>query len=84
MVNDIRVHGPDMAAELLKLLRGRWLTRHGIKRELNMSEVTVRRWVLAMHDNGLLIDRPAEVKRGPVATDVREYTVAPAWMGEQR
>lgn len=77
-----RLKAPDNAAEVLKLLRGRWMTRHAIEAELGKDSRCVNFWVAGLHANGLLVERPAEVRRG--GYDVFEYTVAPAWMGVER
>jgi hypothetical protein len=74
-----RLTAPNMAAELLKLLRGQWMTRHAIVQEMGLHRQRCNLCVEGLHANGLLIARPAAVRRG--GFDVLEYTVAPAWMG---
>lgn len=72
----------DNGAELLKLLRGQWMTRYAIEKELQWGADTVTRWVWNLEEHGLLVAReagPAQQK-GPVLP-VMEYTVAPVWGG---
>ena len=75
----------DKGADLLKLLRGRWVTRYVIERDLGWGSETAKRWVQHLEEHGFLVSRVASPtqQKGPVLPVV-EYTVAPAWVGEAR
>lgn len=59
-----RLTSPEMAAELMKLLRGRWMTGYATAQEMGLHWQRCNRWVETLHANGLLINRPAAVRRG--------------------
>ena len=70
------MNGPEIAAELLKTLRTRWLSPYQIAKELGVRGETAVKWVRAFAEQGLLVSR--ENKRFSDRASALEYTVAPA------
>lgn len=74
--------GPDMAAELLKTLRTRWLSPYQIAREMGIEPCTALKWARGLAEQGLLVSRPnprfTHLTGSKLAASM-EYTVAPAW-----
>jgi DNA-binding IclR family transcriptional regulator len=69
--------GPEMAAELLKTLRTRWMSPYQIAKEMEIDATTASKWAQGLAEHGLLASRPNQrFSHGAAAL---EYTVAPAW-----
>lgn len=74
--------GAERACEMLKTLRGAWLTKRQIAKHLELRPDTVAEWVDEWQRQGFLDvrlgDKPA---RGPAPV---EYTLSPCWIGGAR
>ncbi len=68
---------PEMAAELLKTLRTRWLSPYQIAREIEVDATAASKWTRGLAEHGLLVSRPN--RRFTNRASALEYTVAPAW-----
>lgn len=73
----------ELGCELLKLLRGQWLTRTQIAKEMDSTPLGLNPWLKAMLEHGLLVERLAPWPGRP-GLSVTEYTVAPVWLGAGR
>lgn len=73
---------PEFACELLKLLRGMWLTRAQIAQELGIKVDTASEWAEEWQRQGLLdVREGAKPARGHAP---KEYTLSPCWIGGAR
>ena len=70
--------GPEIAAEVMKALRTRWMSPYQLAREIGIENVTALKWTRGLAENGLLVSRQ-NVKFKSEST--REFMVAPAWRG---
>lgn len=74
--------GPEKACELLKALRGAWLTKAQIGRLLGIKIESAGEWVDEWQRQGVLDVRLGDKpKRGPQPA---EYTLSPWWIGGGR
>lgn len=89
----VRYSVPDLACELFKCARGRWLTRSEIAAQIGTHAKAVRHWVNRYEAHGVLVGRKRAKNSDRNATHdgnlVRgfapmEYTLAPAWMNGSR
>lgn len=74
-------HPAATACELFKLLRGQWLDRGEISRQLPLAPKNVALWVAEMAAHGVLIERedPGHNGRGFAP---KQFTLAPEWGGK--
>lgn len=74
--------GAERACELLKVLRGMWLTKTQIAKHLDLRVDKVGEWVDEWQRQGLLDVRLGpKPARGPQPA---EYTLSPCWIGGAR
>lgn len=73
----------ETGCELLKALRGRWMTRNQIANEMECATQALLPWLTVMQEHGLVLQREAPRQGWPDQT-VTEYTLAPAWIGAGR
>lgn len=69
---------PEIAAEVMKALRTRWMSPYQLAREIGIEGETALKWTRGLAENGLLVSR-RNVKFKAETT--REFMVAPAWRG---
>ena len=74
----------SMGPELLKLLRGKTMSRRQIGEALGWSKSTVKKWTAEFEAYGLLDAEqgPRLAARAWGGRGPRIYTVAPAWRGQ--
>lgn len=73
---------PDIACELLKLLRGTWMDRKQIADWLGVKLPKASHWVDEWHRQGMLDERDApKPARGHAP---KEYTLSARWIGGDR
>lgn len=74
--------GPEIAAEVMKALRTRWLSPYQIAKEMEIDATTASKWAQGLAENGLLVSRPnprfTHLTGSKLAASM-EYTLAPAW-----
>lgn len=70
------------AADILKALRGRWLTPHELAEELGMSTVTTYHWLKDFAACGLAAARPRP-NYGRAGRTPKEYSLAPEWVNDK-
>ena len=68
---------PEMAAEVMKALRTRWMSPYQLAREIGIEGETALKWTRGLAENGLLVSRTN--RRFTDRASALEYTVAPAW-----
>lgn len=74
-----RMSAPQIASELLKLLRGRTLTRAQIVEELELDYGTARDWCAEWAANGVLVETEGRARSGAA---VPAYTLSAEWGGK--
>ncbi len=67
---------PRKLAELMKMLRGRWLSCDELRIGLGWDWITVRSWTFELEQQGMLVRRVASSRGGRL-----EFTVSRAWGG---
>ena len=76
--------GPEIAAEVMKALRTRWMSPYQLAREVGIEIPTAAKWAKGLADYGLLQSR-RNPKFAHLTGDqwlhALEYMVAPAWRG---
>lgn len=70
------------ACELLKQLRGQWLTRTELADELGIEGSTCLWWLREFRDNGIVISRDRAVWHGR-GRRPKEFTLAPEWVNDK-
>lgn len=71
----------EVACELLKATRGRWMTREAMALEVGCAQNTVSAWVDEFRRQGVLVTRQAPEKHGRRGYSPAEFTLAEDWGG---
>jgi DNA-binding transcriptional ArsR family regulator len=82
-VSDPLVTYGRTAYEVIKALRGRWLTSGELVSELDISRGSIDGHLREAFVNGIVLKRRREgvVGGSPSGRAAHEFTLAPAWMG---
>lgn len=77
-------HAAETAAEIMIACRGEWITAAAAEERTDIVEHACLAWMRGLAERGVLLSRRQTKRAGQRGVAPLEFTVAPAWKGEQR